>query len=293
MNNHRHEKFPFYGETSEALKVGMDAISSGDLEKGLEVYQSILEVEPDNKLVRERIRKLGARPSIKPPKLSKIRLAPRAKVKSLMEVAESDRCLAALYDLNELLPQFPRDFILYFLKANMLHELGRTKESVANYERSIELNSRYSPAHLNLGCRYKDTGSLEAATESFERAIELDRKNFMAFYHLAMLKQEEGDADSSIENYLRALRICPDHADSNNNLGKAFLERRQSARAVKLFERAIESQPEFTDAYANLGIAYKDLGLIDEAKQNLEKALVLNPVHVEALKVHNELFVSS
>ena len=292
MNNHRHEKFPFYGEASEALKVGMDAISSGDLEKGLEVYQSILEVEPDNKLVRERIRKLGARPSIKPPKLSKIRLAPRAKVESLMEVAESDRCLAALYDLNELLPQFPRDFILYFLKANMLHELGRTKESVANYERSIELNSRYSPAHLNLGCRYKDTGSLEAATESFERAIELDRKNFMAFYHLAMLKQEEGEADSSIENYLRALRICPDHADSNNNLGKAFLDRKQSARAVKLFERAIESQPEFTDAYANLGIAYKDLGLIDEAKQNLEKALVLNPVHVEALIVHNELFVS-
>ena len=136
MYNHRHEKFPFYGETSEALKVGMDAISSGDLEKGLEVYQSILEVEPENKLVRERIRKLGARPSIKPPKLSKIRLAPRAKVESLMEVAESDRCLAALYDLNELLPQFPRDFILYFLKANMLHELGRTKESVANYERS-------------------------------------------------------------------------------------------------------------------------------------------------------------
>ena len=133
----------------------------------------------------------------------------------------------------------------------------------------------------------------EAATESFERAIELDRKNFMAFYHLAMLKQEEGDADSSIENYLRALRICPDHADSNNNLGKAFLERRQGARAVKLFERAIESQPEFTDAYANLGIAYKDLGLIDEAKQNLEKALALNPVHVEGLKLHNELFASS
>ena len=293
MNNHRHEKFPFNGRTSEALKVGMDAISSGDLEKGLEVYQSILEVEPENKLVRERVRKLGARPSIKPPKLSKIRLAPRPKVESLMEVAESGRCLAALYDLNELLPQFPRDFILYFLKANMLHELGRTKESVANYERSIELNSRYSPAHLNLGCRYKDTGSLEAATESFERAIELDRKNFMAFYHLAMLKQEEGDADSSIENYLRALRICPDHADSNNNLGKAFLERRQGARAVKLFERAIESQPEFADAYANLGIAHKDLGLIDEAKQNLEKALALNPDHVEALQMHNELFTSS
>ena len=106
MNNHRHEKFPFYGQTSDALKVGMDAISSGDLEKGLEVYQSILEVEPDNKLVRERIRKLGARPSIKAPKLSKIRLAPRAKVENLMEMAESGKGLAALYDLIELLPQF-------------------------------------------------------------------------------------------------------------------------------------------------------------------------------------------
>ena len=293
MNNHRHVQSPFYGQTSEALKVGMEAISSGDLEKGLEVYQSILEIEPDNKLVRERIRKLGARPAIKPPKLLKIRLAPRARVKNLMKMADSGRCLAVLYDLSELLPQYPRDSILYFLKANMQRELGRTKESVANYERSIELNSRYSPAHLNLGCSYSDIGNSKAAIKSIERAIELDRKNFLAFYHLALLKEEEGDTDGSIENYLRALRICPEHAESNNQLGRAFFERGQSARAIKLFERAVKASPDFEDAYVNLGIAHKDLGQIDSAKKNLQKALVLSPDHVEALREHNELTANS
>ena len=67
-----------------------------------------------------------------------------------MEAADSGRCLAALYDLNELITSISQRFILYFLKANMLRKLGRVKESVVNYEKSIGLNSRYSPAHLNL-----------------------------------------------------------------------------------------------------------------------------------------------
>ena len=173
MRSYSRQEASTADEAHEALKIGRAAVEAGNLDKGLEVYQSILEIDPDNKIVRERIRKLGARPAIKPPKLSRIRLAPMCKVDELMTAAESGRFLAVLYDLNELIPQYPRDPILYFLKANVLRELGRVKESVVNYEKSIGLNSRYSPAHLNLSCSYKEIGDLTAAKKSLERAIEL------------------------------------------------------------------------------------------------------------------------
>ena len=289
MRSYSRQEVSTADEASEALKIGRAAVEAGNLDKGLEVYQSILEIDPDNKIVRERIRKLGARPAIKPPKLSKIRLAPLCKVEKLMTAADSGLFLAVLYDLNELTPQYPRDPILYFLKANTLRELGRVKESVVNYEKSIGLNSRYSPAHLNLSCSYKEIGDLTAAKKSLERAIELDRKNFMAFYHLALLDQEAGDLDSAIENYLRALRIKPDHVQSNNNLGAVFLETGQIERAVKLLTRAIETSPDFHEAYCNLGLAHKRLEEYDDAIECLEKALDLCPNQIAAAKALDEL----
>mgnify|MGYP001380260914 FL=1 len=289
MRSYSRQEASTADEAYEALKIGSAAVEAGNLDKGLEVYQSILEIDPDNKIVRERIRKLGARPAIKPPKLSKIRLAPLCKVEELMTAADSGLFLAVLYDLNELTPQYPRDPILYFLKANVLRGLGRVKESVVNYEKSIGLNSRYSPAHLNLSCSYKEIGDLTAAKKSLERAIELDRKNFMAFYHLALLDQEAGDLDSAIENYLRALRIKPDHVQSNNNLGAVFLETGQIERAVKLLARAIETSPDFHEAYCNLGLAHKRLEEYDDAIECLEKALDLCPNQIAAAKALDEL----
>ena len=247
-------------EATESLKIGKAAINCGEVEKGLEIYQSILEVDPDNKIARQRIRKLGGRPAIKPPKLSKKRLAPVDRVKELMILADSGRCLAAMDGLEGLLPQYPRDSILHFLKGNLERELKRVKESIVSYTSSIELNPRYSPTHLNLGCSYMDLGDSEAAIECLEKAIELDRRNYMAFYHLALVRAGLGDLDEASENYLRALRIEPGHADSNNNLGKIFCDQGQVARSIKLFERAIEENPDFVEAHENLGIAKQELG---------------------------------
>ena len=289
MRSYSRQEVSTADEAHEGLKIGRAAVEAGNLDKGLEVYQSILEIDPYNKIVRERIRKLGARPAIKPPKLSKIRLAPMCKVDELMTAADSGRFLAVLYDLNDLIPQYPRDPILYFLKANVLRELGRVKESVVNYEKSIELNSRYSPAHLNLSCSYKEIGDLAAAKKSLERAIELDRKNFMAFYHLALLDEEAGDLDSAIESYLRALRIAPGHVESNNNLGAIFLKTGQIERAVKLLARAIETSPDFHEAYCNLGLAHKTLEEYEDAIACFEKALDLCPNQIAASKALDEL----
>ena len=96
MRSYSRREVSTADEASEALKIGRAAVEAGNLDKGLEVYQSILEIDPDNKLVRERIRKLGARPAIKPPKLSRIRLAPLSKVEELINAADSGRFLAVL-----------------------------------------------------------------------------------------------------------------------------------------------------------------------------------------------------
>ena len=46
-------------DVTETLRMGKNAIKEGNLEKGLEIYQSVLELDPENKIARKRIRALG------------------------------------------------------------------------------------------------------------------------------------------------------------------------------------------------------------------------------------------
>ena len=281
--NHLLEREPRSSEDIfESLEMAETAITAGETEKGLQIYQSILETDPDNKIARERIRNLGARPAIKPPKLSRSRLAPIEKVKKLMMDADSGKSLEALNGLEELLPQFPRDSILYFLMGNIQKELGRVTASINSYEKSVELNPRYSETHLNLGRSYLSLRNFTQAQNSLEKAIELDRRNYLAFYNKGLLHEELGDIDGAIESYLRALRIEPNHPESNNNLGKIFLLRDEPKRASKLFERAISFDDKHTQALINQGDALSKLGMLDEAIANLSQALVLQPKNSEA-----------
>ena len=236
------------GFSEQAVRMPLDALSSlengekavlaGETEKGIEIYQSILEIYPENKVARERVRELGVRPSLKPPKLYRKRSAPAEKIKSLVAVADSGNTLGALSGLNELVMQFPRDSLLYFLIGNIQRELGRITASVESYERSVDLNPKYSDTHLNLGRSYFELRNLEKSNASLEKAIELDRRNYLAFYYLGVLKEEVRETDLAIENYLRSLRIKPDHPESNSNLGKIFLCRQEFQRADKFFARA-------------------------------------------------------
>ena len=266
----------------ETLRMGKNAIKEGNLEKGLEIYQSVLELDPDNKVARKRIRELGRRPAIKPPKLNRKRMAPSEKVSPFLILADSGRSLAALNGIEELLQQYPRDPSLYYLVGNLQREVGRFRDSVVSYQKSIELRPRFSDVHLNLGCSFEDLGDLESALLSYRKAIQLDRRNFLAFYNTALLEKSAGRIDAAIDSYQRALRVNPDHAESNNNLGNIFRENNQTSRAIKLFERAIEVKPDYAEAYNNLGMALKEVGFNEQADIRFLKAVEKKPRFAEA-----------
>ena len=115
--------------------------------------------------------------------------------------------MEALNALEELVPQFPRDAVLYFMIGNIQRELGRIRASVESYEKSVELNPKYSDAYLNLGKSFLELRNLGQSKNSLEKAIEIDRRSYLAYYYLGVLNEEAEEIDLAIENYLRALRL--------------------------------------------------------------------------------------
>jgi protein O-mannosyl-transferase len=74
----------------------------------------------------------------------------------------------------------------------------------------------------------------------------------------------------------------PDCWMGRNNLGNALLQKRQVDEALEQFQEALEINPVYADARTNLGAALFQRGRVDEAVAQYEKALEINPCHAQA-----------
>jgi protein O-mannosyl-transferase len=74
----------------------------------------------------------------------------------------------------------------------------------------------------------------------------------------------------------------PDCWMGRNNLGNALLQKRQVDEALEQFQKALEINPIYVDARSNLGAALFQRGRVDEAVAQYEKALEINPCHAQA-----------
>ena len=76
---------------------------------------------------------------------------------------------------RELLREVPNDAPAYLSMAYAEARLGSFVESIATYERAVELNPDYAlDAYTNIGLMELDEGSFDRAAASFEKAIAAD-----------------------------------------------------------------------------------------------------------------------
>jgi tetratricopeptide (TPR) repeat protein len=141
------------------------------------------------------------------------------------------------------------DFFTYYQLACELIGIGKTEEALIYLNKSIELNSEYSPSLLNLGGLYINEKKLDKAEKILKKAVELDGSN----------------------------------PDIHNNLGVVYSEKKEYKKAIKKFERAIELNPKSADAFYNLGLVYTRMKRDNEARYYYNKAIELNPMYKEKI----------
>ena len=78
----------------------------------------------------------------------------------------------------------------------------------------------------------------------------------------------------------------PDSSLAHNNLGNFFLQNGRGDEAVEQFQKALEIEPRYALAHNNLGAAFYQLGQVDEAVTHYQKALEIEPRYAQA---HNNL----
>ena len=135
--------------------------------------------------------------------------------------------------------------------------INDTDDAIKVLEAATAIDPFFAPAFAQLARAYN--------TRAFKFAAGPQRK----------LLHE--NADVSVE---KALSLDPDLAEGHFARGLILWTNTKGfphEQAIRAFRRSLELDPDFDEAHHQLSMVYSHVGLLDEAQNELEKALNLNP----------------
>ncbi len=137
-------------------------------------------------------------------------------------------------------------------------------------------------AWFSLGVAYGKLGRHRQEIEAYRKSLRLKPDFADAWYNLGLAYGNMGRSGEAVEAYREALRIKPDDADAWNNLGLAYRKSDRFSEAIEAFREALRRKPDYAGAWYNLGLAYGNLDRHREAIEANREALRLKPDHTKA-----------
>ena len=149
-------------------------------------------------------------------------------------------------------------------------------KAILSFKKAVKLNELFAEAYKGLAEAYKARGDFERYKTNIEKAAEV----------LAQLDRFE-------EARLTFIQVLKHNREAHNPYKLLGLKLRRDgdlAGAVEAYFRALEMTPDDEQIHFNLGKAQHLLGQEAEARENISRALDLNPFFEEAKKLYTELF---
>lgn len=122
------------------------------------------------------------------------------------------------------------------------------------------------------------------------KAIELDPRNASAQFQLGLTFMALKDYPKAIEAYRKAAELNPQNSDAYFNLGFIYATQRDFSSAEEAYARVVRLSPPYLDeALFNLALVQGKQGKKKQRKENLERALKVNPRNEMARKYLDKL----
>jgi len=148
---------------------------------------------------------------------------------------------------------------------------GDLKDAEAHLREAEKQTADYAPAQLGLALVLDAKGDKAGARAAAEKATKLAPKNVLAASTLGKLLVEAGEYPRAIA-VLNGVVGTADNATARVNLGFALAKTGQVDQAAQQYERALVLEPTNTTARYRLAETYVSLGKLDDAKRAFEKA---------------------
>jgi tetratricopeptide (TPR) repeat protein len=290
---------------------GMAFEENGEMDRALEAYRKVLNVDPGQSDLATRVAALLIRQDDFPQAIDVLKDA----IKANPNDAEPYRQLAFIYAkylkktdqaveyANRAIALDPRDIEAYQRLCEIELAAGEEKKAFEVLERATKVHSSDATFWTRLGKLYAailfkpdsppKLDELRRVNELFKKAAEHANDDPAILKDVADYYASSQQLKEAIPLYLRVLELQPDDANAREKLATGFILTNQRNKAVEMLEQIIKQHPEKYQPYDLLAQVLDDEARslqrakrLDEAKAefakvaaNYEQSLLINPNH--------------
>ena len=290
---------------------GISFEENGEIDKALEAYRKVLNVDPGHSKLASRVAALLIRQDDFPQAIDILKDA----IKANPSNAEPYNQLAFIYAkylkktdeavdyANQAIALNPRDIEGYQRLCEIELAAGEEKKALNALDRGTKVDSDDAAFWTRLGKLYAailfksesqpKPDELRRVNDVFKKAAEHADDNPSILKDVADYYAASQQLKEAIPLYLRVLELQPDDANAREKLASSFILTNQRAKAVEMLEQLIKQHPEKYQPYDLLAQILDDEARslqrakkVDEAKAkfakvvaNYEQSLLINPNH--------------
>lgn len=173
---------------------------------------------------------------------------------------------------------------------NLLKEMGRYDEAVAQYDAAVGQKPEFAQAWVNLALTEQARGQHKRACECLAEAQRVQAPTPGTYTALGISQAALGDDVAAIESYKRALALDAGYMKALHNMGVAYRVLGQFDKALLCFDQVIKLAPKLVEPrYIKANIHY-ELGQFDEADVGYRTVIGMRPDFVDAHVSLNNLY---
>jgi len=155
--------------------------------------------------------------------------------------------------------------------------MGKSKEAMEQYRRSIEMRENNPKAYMGLGTIWMAQRDPDRAIEAFRKAVAFQRRNPTAHDYLAQALAMKGWVDEAILEEVKATRIAPEEDQFHFNLARLYEKKGEVTGAIKEHKEALRLNEKHVESRLHLGLIYANTGNYSEAVLQFEEAIRRSP----------------
>jgi tetratricopeptide (TPR) repeat protein len=150
-------------------------------------------------------------------------------------------------------------------------------EALERFMVSVENSETAEGSLFFIGMIHYRKGDLQEASKYFKKLLEENPENLVAYNNLAVILEKTGMAREAELLYQEAQKISPLASQIHANIGVLMYRDKNYNRARENLERAVLLNRSMAFAYFYLGMTHLKLSMWDEAEECLGKSLELSP----------------
>ncbi len=186
--------------------------------------------------------------------------------------------------MHRLLEKYPDDFAAHFNLGDLLLSRGDAASAVPHFEAACKAQPSSALAANELGLALASSTRLAEAKQQFERALQLDTKFTEARLNLATAEAADREWPLAVGNFHQVVAERPTDAKAKDQLGEALLawgnelaDAGQHDSAIERYEQALQFRAADAELHTNLGVELARLGRFENAATELEAAVRIDP----------------